>query len=360
MGVALLLASLLVREQIRSLTGRAITKDAMKPHPKATDFTCSAIAASALCALAAVLLLALTPLPALAAHTRQINGVMEPQNPSANVAPVPNYDDCDAAGSCSEGQPCYTAGFAPAFASPACQQEELQAIDNARAKEGVGPMYLPSDYNSLSGDEQLLVVLDLERVDRDLAPFAGIVASLDAVAQQGTQVSGQAAGTFEDPSFTSPFSIGPGTSLAYRCHSSAGDSYLCEGSGNPGASIAAGEEISVLDADYGWMYDDGYGGSNLDCETPSAPGCWGHRDTILAAYPTSTQFTSKSSVSPLAITASRRAVPVMGAGSLQPDGAGPEGNWTAIFASVAGNTPAFLYTWKQAQADGAGPKSHGS
>jgi hypothetical protein len=328
----------------------------MKPLPKITAFPLSAVAAGAACALVAVLVLALAPLPAFAAHTSQAPGTPAPANPPANVAPNPNYDGCDASGSCSEGQPCYTTGFAPAFTSAGCEKEELEAIDNARAKEGIGPMQLPSDFNSLSGDQQLLVVIDLERVGRGLPPFAGIVASLNGIAQQGTQASGQAAGTFEDPAFTARFSVDPGTSLAYRCHASGPDGFLCDGSGNPGASIAAGGQISALDADYGWMYNDGYGGSNLDCEMPNASGCWGHRDNILGTYPTSTQFTSKSSDSSVSVTSSRRAVPVMGAGSLQPEDGGPQGNWTAIFASVAGRTPAFLYTWKQAQAHGAGPK----
>ena len=33
---------------------------------------------------------------------------------------------------------------------------------------------------------------------------------------------------------------------------------------------------------YGWMYDDGSAGENKDCTSPTAPGCWGHRDNILA------------------------------------------------------------------------------
>jgi hypothetical protein len=41
---------------------------------------------------------------------------------------------------------------------------------------------------------------------------------------------------------------------------------------------------------------------------------------------------------------------------LQPNGAGPEGNSTAIFASVTGHRPALVYTWNQALAQGAGPR----
>jgi hypothetical protein len=300
-----------------------------------------------------VLALAFAPLPAFGVTVMQKRTIV-PGNPPANVLPDPNYDGCSPSGLCIEGPPCYTSDFSPAFASPGCEQEELEAIDNARAKEGVGPMYLPSGYSSLSGDEQLLVVLDLERVGRGLPAFAGIVASPDSVAQKGAQVSGKPAGTFEDPSLPAPFSVGPGTVFAYNCRPAGVGSNDCEGYGNPGGSIAAGGEISVLDADYDWMYNDGYGGSNSDCDTPRAQDCWGHRDNILGAYPTRTRFISRSSGSALATVSRRPAVPVMGAGSLQPNGGGPQGNWTAIFASVSGKVPAFVYTWHHAVADGAG------
>jgi hypothetical protein len=308
---------------------------------------------AALTVSALALALALAPMTASAAPATQSH---VPANPAANVTPNPNYDDCAANGLCGEGQPCYTANYAPAFSSPDCEAQELQAIDNARAKEGVGPMYLPSGFNSLSGDEQLLVVIDLERVDRGLAPFAGIVAAPDSVAQKSTQVGGQPAGTFEDPSLPAPFSVGPGTAFAYSCHASGSGTNTCDGSGNPGASIAAGGEISALDADYDWMYDDGNGGSNSDCQTLEARGCWGHRDNILGAYPTHTRFISRTSASSLSTVSRRVAVPVMGAGSLQPDG-GPQGTWTAIFASVTGRTPAFVYSWHRALSAGAGHPS---
>ncbi|HEX2703029.1 MAG TPA: hypothetical protein VHM72_06325 [Solirubrobacteraceae bacterium] len=297
----------------------------------------------------AALVLALAPLPAFAAHTAQLHGIVPPRNPSANIAPSPNYNDCTASGVCTEGPPCYTSTLASAFTSADCEHEELDAIDNARAKEGVGPMYLPPDFNSLSGPEQLLVVIDLERVARGLAPFVGIVASLDKVAQDGAQVRGQPAGAFGDPAFPARFSVGPGSVLAYDCRSTRVQHVSCAGSGNPGASIAAGSNISALDADYSWMYNDGYGGPNFDCKTPKTAGCWGHRDNILGRYPTRTRFVSGPWGSKVSTVSARRAVPVMGAGSLQPNGAGgPQGNWTAIFTSVTGKTPALVYSWKQA------------
>jgi hypothetical protein len=303
---------------------------------------------------ALVLALALAPLPAVAAHTAQLHGIVPPQNPSANVAPDPNYDACTTSGVCTEGPPCYTSSLSPAFTSTACEEDELAAINNARAKEGVGPMYLPPDYNSLSGVDQLLVVIDLERVDRGLPPFAGTVASLDKVAQGGAQVSGQAAGAFEDPAFPARFSVDPGSVFAYECQATRAERVSCAGSGNPGASIAAGSNISALDADYSWMYDDGYGGPNFDCKTPQTAGCWGHRENILGRFPTQTRFISGPWGSTVSTVSRRHAVPVMGAGWLQPNGTGgPQGNWTAIFTSVTGKTPPLAYTWKQALADGA-------
>jgi hypothetical protein len=303
-----------------------------------------------------VLVVALEPVvlgSASAGRIKQVHSALSQDNPRANLPPDPNYNDC-AANGCIEGPPCFTSDFAPAFTSPNCEQAELEAINNARRQEGIGPMHLPSDYNSLSGDEQLLVVIDLERVGRALPPVAGLVASLDRVAQESTQVSGQPVGTFADPTFPVGFSVGAGTAFAYDCYSTGGGSYGCAYFGNPGASIAAGGVISVLDADYVWMYDDGYGGGNSDCETPQAAGCWGHRDIILAAYPTHTRFMSATCPSSPSVRSPRRATLVMGAGSLQPTGGGPQGNWTAIFASITGRKPAFVYTWQQALAAGAG------
>jgi hypothetical protein len=298
-------------------------------------------------ALAAVLLAA----PQLAGAKQR--GIVPPRNPPANVAPSPNYDHCSESGVCSLEPPCYSPSDAPLFNSAACEQQEVAALDNARSQEGVGPLYLPSDFNSLTADEQLLVVIDLERVGRGLPPFAGILASLDRVAQGGAAVSGEAPGTYEDPSFAQGFVVASDTALAFRCKTAAGG-YICDGTGEPGDSIAAGGQISALDADYSWMYNDGPGGANGDCRTASARGCWGHRDNILGGYPTKTRFVAPAAGATIALVPRRHATLVMGAGSQQPNGTGgPQGNFTAIFASVVGRTPSFVYTWKQALAAGA-------
>ena len=123
----------------------------------------------------------------------------------------------------------------------------LAPIDYCLAQEGVGPVVLPSNYSSLTVPEQLFVVTNLERVLRGEPPAIGLSSSLDSLAEQGAQDN-------TDPGFP-----------ACACS---------------GGSIWAGTS-SVELSDYLWMYDDGPGGSNLDCTPTDSSGCWGHRDIIL-------------------------------------------------------------------------------
>jgi hypothetical protein len=119
----------------------------------------------------------------------------------------------------------------------------LELIDYCRAQQGVGPLRLPSNFDRLTVPEQALVMIDLERVNRGEVPVAGLTAPLDRLAQQAA-----VAGT--DPA------IGFG-------------------------DIWEGGATSTVEADYGWMYDDGYLGVNVDCTAPANPACWGPRDIIL-------------------------------------------------------------------------------
>lgn len=134
--------------------------------------------------------------------------------------------------------------------APACQAAVVQAIDHARAAEGVGPLVLPSDFGSLSTSAQLLVLADLERTDRGLPGFSGLSASLDSLAARGASAN-------TDPS-------GPSNA-------------------DWGSNWAGGEQNALL-ADYDWMYDDGPGSPNLDCPKPGSSGCWDHRENILWDY----------------------------------------------------------------------------
>jgi hypothetical protein len=100
--------------------------------------------------------------------------------------------------------------------------------------------WLPSNWAKLNTDAKLLVVVDLERVNRGLAPIPVLVKPLNTLAQRGAE-----AGT--DPAFPS-----------------------CECFTAGGGIWAMADPPSVLEADELWMYDD-------------AGSAWGHRDNILMA-----------------------------------------------------------------------------
>ena len=150
----------------------------------------------------------------------------------------------------------------------ACIAAALADIDRARAAEGVQAMELPNDFASLTAPQQLLVITNLERVNRGLTPVSGLADSLDRVAAS-------AASADTDPM---PSKI----------------------NGDVGASNWAGGTRSTLVADFLWMYDDGPGSGNADCQRAGDSGCWGHRHNILyrfsgpiamgAGYTTATRY----------------------------------------------------------------------
>lgn len=126
----------------------------------------------------------------------------------------------------------------------------IRTLDGCRAKEDLGPLQLPTNYSRLTISQQMLVVIDLERVNRGLAPVLGLTPSLNALAQK-------AADTDQDPAFPAGRYSVAGSIWAYA--------------------------FSVIGADVGWMYDDGWGGTvtNLDCTSAVSSGCWAHRRIVL-------------------------------------------------------------------------------
>ena len=137
-------------------------------------------------------------------------------------------------------------GFCGATTDQAC----LNDNNGIRAaQEQLPPISLPSNWSTLTGPEQLFVMTNLERLSRGEAAIANLVNTYNAAIQTGLPNAA-------DPSL----------------------------SGLPGhaGGIWAGAYPNVTSAMGGWLYDDGFGGSNLDCTTPTAPGCWGHRDAILS------------------------------------------------------------------------------
>jgi hypothetical protein len=138
-------------------------------------------------------------------------------------------------------------------AQQACDKAALRDFGKVRATEGLAPMTLPKGFARLSAAHQLLVLTNLERVDRGLRAFPGLSKRLNGLAAKGAKAQ-------TDPGFPSPF---PGTR---------------------GGSNWADFGTSTLLADFVWMYDDGPGSPNSDCTSPSAAGCWGHRHNILHRY----------------------------------------------------------------------------
>ena len=210
--------------------------------------------------------LVVAAVPSLAA------GILPPSNPAANLpAPaafqtsgpcqvVPGGYSCPQA-PCFDGVvPNLQQAFYTLQENQKCTNAALAAINSARAAEGVGPMSLPSNWSSLTVPEQVFVASNLERVARGVPALVGMAGPLDSDAQTGANAGG-------DPALAQ--SYGGITSSA-------------------SGSIWAGGELNPLLADYDWMYGDGYNGGaaggNIDCTSPKASGCWGHRDIILGAY----------------------------------------------------------------------------
>ena len=237
------------------------------------------------------------------------NPYVPPSNPPANVAPEPAFTfQAGASYSSSSSLPCWQLGqsaWAPDPATPQCMAAEVAATDHARAAEGLPPLRLPSNYASLTAQEQLFVLTDIERVSRGEQPVAGLSAIVSQYAQQGAE-----AGT--DPHFT--FGAIPSSDWW-------------------GSNVVSGA-LNALDANYTWMYQDGYGGDNVDCTSPGASGCWGHRDNEL--------------------TSNYGGTLVMGAGEA-PESTGLE-TLSELLVVVAdpADVPPLSYTWSDAVAAGAG------
>ncbi len=101
--------------------------------------------------------------------------------------------------------------------------------------------------------EQAFIVINDERIDRGLPVISYMTSQLNAAAQQGADAGG-------DPGF--PTSLGGGSQMTW------------------GGSIWAGGLTSVLEADFYWMYSDGYGGAhgettNSDCSSAVGGGMLG-------------------------------------------------------------------------------------
>ena len=138
-----------------------------------------------------------------------------------------------------------------------CVHAMVRALDRAHAVLGIGPYLLPTDFYSLTGSDQLLILCNLDRLAYGLPAVAGLSPALNAVAASGVTSDAD-----PDPSAL----LGNLSTFGW-------------------SSNWAGGYGNALEAYYAWMYYDGWGGkrtSNLDCTSVAASGCWGHREDVLA------------------------------------------------------------------------------
>ncbi|HEV8064334.1 MAG TPA: hypothetical protein VGP46_05860, partial [Acidimicrobiales bacterium] len=203
---------------------------------------------------------------------------LPPNNPGQNLPPNPNVFN-------------YCSGNAVDM-SATCELASLEAINRGRASEGLGPMSLPSNWSALTPAEQLFVATNLERMARGLRPFAGMSSVLDSATMGAANANTDATppGGFPASYWTSNWAGGVG---------------------------------SPLESIYLWMYDDGPGSPNVDCQGGNTSGCWGHRDDILAPF----------ACSPCVMGSSMAATAYQG-----------EPSWAELMVDTSGR-PALAFSW---------------
>jgi hypothetical protein len=190
-------------------------------------------------------------------------------NPSYNIPAVPSLTYSGECTHLSSGwscaNPCVNVAmrWIPGNNTPACGAYTLAAINHARRILREPTITLPSNWYSLSEDEQLFTIIDAERTTLGYPAYLGLSPTL-------SNAAAVAARQARDPG------LAPGFAVGY----------------NPGGYLGVGgtwaAAYNALEADYGWMYEDGWGGSvsttsNIDCKSVASNGCWGHRDEILGS-----------------------------------------------------------------------------
>ena len=145
--------------------------------------------------------------------------------------------------------------------------QTLGRLEAARSAAGVRPLVLPANFASLTPDEQLVLLINNERLSRGLAP--GLVSRVAAP----QVMAGLFHGRDPVPLVSLPGIIATDTIWGWSS---------LDGATSSSVTAAALEYI-----DYSWVYNDGWNGSlaattNVDCTGPGAPGCWGHRQAVLS------------------------------------------------------------------------------
>jgi hypothetical protein len=208
-------------------------------------------------------------------------------------------------------------GFLPNYCQRAnppltCTNGVIYYLDRARAAMGLPPYALPADFLEMTPAQQIFILTNLDRTAYGLPPVTGLVAGLDAGAAVAAQRN-------VDPQPTDDELGRPLLGWA--------------------SNWAAGFPTATA-AYFFWVYRDGYSSGNVDCPTPTATGCWGHRrGTFWVVAPTA------GPPDPYLYS--------MGAAATT-DERGSAGYAMTITGSFPAAPPSYYYTWAQALAEGAG------
>ena len=185
--------------------------------------------------------------------------------------------------------------------SQRCVAAAITDLNGARANLGQPPYILPTNFMSLTPEQQGFVLANLDRLLYGLPPIPGITAALSEDAAVGVQNDTDPRPS--DPNF------------------------------NYFTSNWAGGFYNMPLAYEAWMYDDGPGSGNLDCNSSATSDCWGHRHDVLWSF---------DGTNPLAMGVS--------AGT---DAAGSTGFAMLLGEGGPGYAPVYTYTWARAVAAGA-------
>jgi hypothetical protein len=222
-------------------------------------------------------------------------------HPRANIPPSPDFRYA-----------CSGSGSRSAQRSARCRRQALAAVNHAHAVEHIRPIRLPRNFWSLGVRRQVFVITNAERVTRGLPAVQGLTRQANRWAGVGARRN------------TDPYAHG---------------SKLTSGAVIRAWGSNWAADYNALTADYSWMYLDGWAGSraatsNIDCTSPRAAGCWGHRDNILSVFGRSHSL-------------------VAGAGFVPHGWDGYFTSYAEMFVQYTGRRPVLTYTWRRATRAGA-------
>jgi hypothetical protein len=226
------------------------------------------------------------PMAVIHVASAAADGILPPGQPSANIDPSSN--------------------------------DYLVATNTARAQEGVGPLLINrAALDAMPIPAQLFVITNLERVARGEPPFVAMTAQLDSYSQVG-------ADNGTDPPLPTVFAGG--------------------GTNQQGGGNWIGATSNPFEANYVWMYRDGWGGNgltdNITCTGSGAAGCWGHRTNELFQFTTCGLLGLFAGAPKLVMGAAYNPTGYLGGPSI-----------ATIYGSTCGAMPPdIVFTWQQALA----------